>query len=145
MKAVAASRRFWKIALSVMLFLGMATVGYTVGRDTSAPDLPDEMVMPLMSAKGPQDATQLLVSNFTRARSLSEDYLIETEARELVNIEVQFNQHIAAIEVELSRLAGSDDEGLEILVSNLMRLKTRMEQDAKTSFKLHRRELGYGG
>lgn len=139
------SIRFWKYSLSIMLILGLTTLAYTLLRSDEPPVLPDEMVMSLVEAKDPEDAAQSLVSHFTRARSLSEDYLMETETTRLVSIEAEFDQRLTAIETELIRLSDTGDAGVGILVANLMRLKSTLELEAKTSFRQHRRVLGCGG
>lgn len=138
------STHFWKPILGFTLFVGLLTLVYTLANLEEMPAPPEEAAMSLTEPAA-LDGAESLVSHFTRARSLSEDYLMETETMRLVSIEVEFDRRLSAIETELIRLSRTDDEGVGVLVANLMRLKSTLEREAKTSFRQHRRVLGCGG
>jgi len=67
---------------------------------------------------------------------LSEDYLLETEAGRLVEIEATFDRHMRAIDRELERLS-SRRHPLRTLASGMQRLKFDFSQDAKATFAIH--------
>lgn len=133
---------FWKSLMLAMLVLGFVLFGYTVGHVEELPQLPDEMILPLVSQKATPGSTEKLVSTFSKLRTLSEDYLLESDPNKLVSIENDVSIQLNEINHELESLGETNDVGMEILVANLMRLKRDFEKDIRLSFKLHRTELG---
>ncbi len=134
--------KIWRRSLATMMLIAVAAIGYTIYHMQSDPELPPEMILPLLQAKQGPNATELLMQNFSEAWTLSEDYLLATSTPELRQIEQEFDRRISAIDHELDRLQTVEDAGVEILVGNLLRLKNDFSRDAKTSFVLHRQSLG---
>lgn len=139
------SHSFWKNILLMTILIGCGVLAYTVVKMDSAPELPTKMIMPLIQAKSGEFTTRKLVSNFTEARELSEDFLLETEKGKLMSIERAFDHRLQVIDLELHKLSMVEDAGLEILVANLLRLKGDFERDAKGTFRNHRKTLGLDG
>ena len=136
--------RTWKGILIGMMFLS-ATVAAVVLTERETPVLPDEMLLPLLERESPPSTTQALTRAFSEAWTLSEDYLIATEAGELTRIEGEFDRRIWTIDEELRRLASDEDPGLKIVVANLQRLNNDFRRDAKQTFRLRRLSLGLEG
>jgi len=138
-------KSIWKSAFIVAILVCGLLAGYTVTNLNNDPEIPAEMVMPLFSVKSGPEATQNLISNFTQARNLSEDYLLTNEARQLMSIEQEFDRRILAIDQQLAGMISTEDKGLELIVANLIRLKGDFQRDAKDTFRLHRISLGLEG
>jgi|GEM_PF-5490478 len=141
-KRLARTKLFWKSLMFIMMVTGFIAVGYTVGHVDELPQLPDEMIMPLIAQKTDADSTRKLIDTFSQIRTLSEDYLIERKPENLMVIGQKLDQQLNIINQELQSLADTDDTGMEILVGNLIRLKGDFEKDMRLAFKLHRMELG---
>ena len=135
-------RLFWKSLMVTMLAIGLLVIGYTAAHVEELPQLPDEMVLPLLSQKAKAQSTRRLINAFGKIRSLSEDYLIEKEPDKLASIKCKIDSRLDIINDELDSLSETDDSGTEILVANLLRLKQNLEHDMQAAFALHRIKLG---
>ena len=132
----------WKTIFAITILACGGLLGYTVSHMGDQPELPAEMVLPLLSVNQGETTTKTLINTFTEARSLSEDYLLETEARRLVSIEQAFDERLRRIDTQLTLLETTQDRQLEIIVANLKRLKGAFQEESNTTFRLHRRALG---
>ncbi len=129
--------------LTLTLFVvSLLLAGYTMVQGNREIEVPNEMLLPMLSQKQSGSVTESISRNLSEARELSENFILESDSGRLESIETEFDKRMGVIASELDRLSDVDDPGLEVIVAQLMRLSVTYRNDVKTAFTKHRQDLG---